>query len=106
MAAGDIFSNMSIPITGTVDVQPAAGVQVMISFIGGSATGAQFLHFGGKNAVGNTGTYDTGYGAGNTTELRTIQTSFNMKMFITNSQYFILIADAGTHNMSYSGIEI
>ena len=104
MTAGDVFSNMCLPVTGSIDIIPAVGVQVMISFVAVSST--NLLHFGGTNAVGTTAAYRTGYGAGTTTEVQAIQNSFNMKMFITNSQYFSLICDAGTHNMSYSGIEM
>ena len=102
MATGDVFVNMYTGIgTGSMDIRPASGVTVMITFIGTDGTSYGPL-LGGRNS--------TGYNPNrqwvltqNDSRLHTLQ---NCKIFINNSEY-IHAKGAHSHNyVSYSGVEI
>ena len=110
MAAGDAFVNMHIPIAAasSVDIQPAAGVQVMISFMGAGFTATAWnCIFNGKNAVGSM-QMGLATGADNTSgEIRRQIFANNSKLFINNSQYFSFSnTGAVTEHFAYSGIEV
>ncbi len=110
MAAGEAFVNMHIPIAAasSVDVQPAAGVQVCITFIGCGFSGTAWnCHWYGKNAVGS---HQFGLSSGNDNnsgEMRRQLAGNNMKLFINNSQYFSFSnAGAVPEYFAYTGIEL
>jgi len=112
MAAGDVFADMAVVVAaGNVDVQPAVGVQACITFIGGDTLAASYAGFSSKNVTtGNViSRFEVGAAGGNdkTVETRRMVNTYNMKLFITNTQILRLhMAGAGTANMAYSGIEI
>lgn len=108
MAAGDVFSNLNMPVTdgAPVDVQPAVGVSICITFV--SSQNNQYTYFGGKNSVGTLSSFTTGLngtGARNDIIAQMNQT-FNMKLFITNTQYLVFSCADTTKSLAYSGIEI
>jgi len=108
MASGDVFANLNLPVTegSPIDVQPAADVQICLTFIGSSNN--TWLSFGGKNSVGTLAAFTTGLngtGAVNSVIAQMSQT-FNMKLFINNSQYIFFTSGDVTRNVAYSGIEI
>jgi len=107
MASGDVFANMYIPVTlgSVVDVQPAGTTQVLISFIGTNDN--DDTRFSGTNAAGNTGFFVQGLGNGDhSIYVKRMINMYNMKLFITNSQYITLATEGGARFMAYSGIEI
>ena len=104
MAAGDVFSNVNIPINsdGTI-VQPAADVEIMLSaFFGIDALG----FFQMVNSTGTSANMFvwSGYG-GDWSQTRYIGT--NVKLFFTNTQYIKLLSSPGnTSVVGYTGIQI
>tara|TARA_R100000963_G_C4597043_1_gene72092 strand:+ start:226 stop:564 length:339 start_codon:yes stop_codon:yes gene_type:complete len=111
MVAGDIIS--ATFASGTQTFQPAAGVEIMIMFVGGSTGnsgslgGSQvgltdgvnaglFHHNMGARAISTSADRSYGYAAVN-------NSGGNLKIGITNTIYLTMIASG---NASYSGIQI
>jgi len=108
LASGDVISSMYTPVASGayLDVQPAAGVSVLITFLT-----ADFLagnpRFRGKNAAGSSSTNLQAAGnAGKTEDIRIWNKGLNMKLFINNSEFFQLHANAGAVVFAYAGIEL
>jgi len=108
MAAGDIFADMGLEISaGTaLDVQPAAGVNAVITFIGGTENSElsgknstrSFIMSGNKNDGSNDitkYTLQSGY-----------YTTTQTKLFINNSEFISFSSASGQSFFAYSGIEI
>jgi len=110
MAAGDLFTVSYLYVaTGTrINIQPAVGVNILITHISGSGAGCR-MH-GVKTGAGS-GNYpiSSSDGAGGTTLELTSWVNFttNMKLFINNTDHFGLENTAAGYNyFSYSGIEL
>lgn len=107
MASGDIFSDMRLDTSGgTIDVQPAASVNVVITFIGGTEH-SQIL---GKNSVGSfimSANKNDGSNAINKYTLQSgYYTTSQTKLFLTNDQYIAFESGSGQSYFAYSGIEL
>ena len=103
MAAGDVFVNMyTLMGTGNFDIQPAAGVTVMITFMGTNNAGGSSASYLGRNATGSgvSGWIDPNI-SGNS-----LKTFTNGKIFINNTQYIRVDGDNVNNYVSYSGMEI
>lgn len=103
MAAGDVFSDHYFPATTAgVDVQPAAGVQVMITFITANTNNTRLVM---KNSSGSFNAY-VPTGTASSDAMTDGRINFNMKLFLTNSEYIQFKPSSGTYYFAYSGIEI
>jgi len=95
MAIGDVVSTVNALAT-ELNLQPAAGVEIMISTIG-QHTEWFWLYNAATLARSN-----IGYIAGGTTQ---VSSASNEKIFVTNPIYLKLAA-ALTWSCGYSGIQI
>tara|TARA_R110000823_G_scaffold277156_1_gene395711 strand:- start:818 stop:1132 length:315 start_codon:yes stop_codon:yes gene_type:complete len=103
MASGDIFANASFNVgTGGTDIIPAAGVNVMITSMGGNSGNGRFYPKGDFAAI-REGASNASSGQG--AEFIQWEGNMNMKHFITNSEYIQFRASTGTMYCFYSGIE-
>jgi hypothetical protein len=95
MAAGDVFANVYQNVNSDFTiVQPAADVEICIFAYFADSTSARL---GVINSVGNMTIQDLGLGL----------TTYNTKIFFTNSQYFRIGSAGGTtSNVGYTGIQI
>ena len=89
MAVGDMVSGFSATST-VLNFQPAVGVSVMITSIGGVTVWSLLTD----------GTITTGY----TTQTESGGKQANVKIFINNSLY--LRIDSTSYNNTYTGIQI
>jgi len=106
MAAGDIFSNMAQTVTNpaTITIQPAASVSVMINYISTDSANTQL--WGNHAGLLSYAMFQNdGNGAGTSVVLNW-QNNNNMKLFLTNSDYILVLPSAGAVKFSYSGIEL
>jgi len=109
MASGDVFANLNFDVTdgSIVTVQPAVGVQICVTFV--SCQNNAYLSFGGENSTGQLSDGFTsglnGTGARNVSMAQMDQ-SWNIKLFINNSQYLYFRCSDTTRDFAYSGIEI
>ena len=100
MASGDIFSNMhTSATTGGTTIAPAAGVNIMITFIAADAAGS--ILFCWNNSTGSFDVEDNNVflgqdkGYGN-----------DCKIFITSIDSIGFKATVGTQYFAYTGIEL
>jgi len=104
MASGDIItSSYNSTTTGGYTVQPAVGVNIMITAMWSTAgyiewrptnsSGSSAMAMSGTNGKTSATTYVSDFGG-------------NLKLFFTNSEYFSLYSISGTQASGYSGIEI
>jgi hypothetical protein len=98
VASGDVFADMFTG--GTYDVQPAVGVQCMITHIMTDTTTAQFYPKGAGGTMSNCYWMDNVTGNSNT--ISDTMSSSPMKFFITNTEFMRI---SGT-NTGYTGIEL
>ena len=104
MAAGDVVtSSYNSTTTGGYTVQPAVGVNIMITAFWGTAG---YINWKPTNSSGSSAMAMAGTN-GRTSETPAAD-SFggNLKLFFTNSEYFQLYSVSGTQQSGYSGIEI
>ncbi len=102
MASGDVFADMYTS-SSNFSVQPAAGVQVMITQIFTSNSGSG--NFYPQNGSGSFKAQFDGGGAGASYGLAFFFNGGNNKIFITNSEYFSL-RSAGALGFAYTGVEM
>ena len=104
MATGDVFADhYTAVVLAGIDIQPAAGVQVLISYITANDANTR-IRF--KNS---TGTFDAFVPTGTTSDnsMPAGRMNQNMKLFLTNTEYINLgSSSATTRYVAYSGIEI
>ncbi|AXH78706.1 MAG: hypothetical protein [Circular genetic element sp.] len=104
MTAGDIVSDMFVQANTTgIVVQPAVGVKVLITWMGGGGD----AHVDGVNASGtNEVNQASGVSTGTNSIIRYQEGAQNMKLFLTNTQYIRFRTTSGVHYVSYTGIEL
>ena len=95
MASGDIVSGISDPNTD-ISLQPAAGVQLMITWIGMDNTTNAYSYLTDGTIQSNS----------TSTSGRAFLSTMNLKQFITNAMYFKIGGIGGTSRSSYTGIQI
>jgi|TARA_R110000823_G_scaffold313212_1_gene440660 hypothetical protein len=101
MAAGDIFANASFNVgTGGTSIIPAVGVNVMLTSMGGNNVSGRVFSKGVFAIISG-----AGVAAGTGAEFVKWDNTFNMKHFITNSEFIQFSASTGTMYCFYSGIE-
>ena len=103
MSAGDVFASQ--PVTsGTVSMQPAASVSVMITNIMCSTDNADLQTPAGYSMKGAAAADSTN----STTFLAKMGWTITTggRIFMTNAVYFNLRSFSGTTGFAYSGIEI
>lgn len=93
MAVGDIVSGQDNVPAGTFTFQPAAGVEIMITWVTGYSLSYYGLTDGANTSLSFAGYNTTEYFGGN-----------NTKLGITNALYFTVNANA-TYG-GFSGIQI
>ena len=104
MAAGDPFVNTYATAASTLVVQPAAGVNVMLSTVKTQTTSARMY---GTNSSGSFPLESHNGSTSYTSAVIFWREMFNCKIFMTNTQYFTFIhSGGGTAYICYSGIEI
>lgn len=103
MASGDVFSDHYFPATTAgVDVQPAAGVQALITLIAANTNNTRLVM---KNSSGSFNAY-VANGTSSSDAMTDGRNNFNMKLFLTNTEYIAFKPSSGTYYFAYSGIEI
>jgi hypothetical protein len=92
--------------TGTAgfDLVPAASAKVMITFIAGSSTNCQLN--GGMTTSSLYPIIGAGLGTSATTKFAEWFGNHNMKLFINSTESVHFNTASGSHQFSYSGIEI
>jgi len=93
MASGDIVGGISDPDT-TLNFQPAATVNICITWINGSNTGSGMSLYNGTISS-STGTF-TNLGGG----------QLSLKLMIDNTNYLSIAGQGGASRSGYTGIQI
>ena len=93
MVAGDIINEVGA-VGAALSFQPAAGVEVVITFVSAYNSWVSF-----SDGVSTAISYNM------STTVPTTGKQINMKMGITNTHYISMAGTAG-HYMAYSGIQI
>lgn len=104
MASGDVFANMAQSTATSITIQPAVGVQAMITFISTDSTTAEL--WGNHGGILSYAMFMSRAAATGTKDMRDWQNNNNMKLFITNTDFIVFVSASGTIKVSYSGIEI
>ena len=105
MASGDVFADMYTPLTGAdMDIQPAATVQVCITWVACSNSGDERFRF--KNSSGVQEMVFTMVSSQTPDMRKAGQLLQNIKCFITNSEYLNFESVGAASYFAYSGIEI
>jgi hypothetical protein len=107
LASGDVVSNFVLSIaSGTVDIQPAAGVTVMINYLTcDTANGI----CGGVNEAGVPISYimhNLDSSGSDTTNVQNWIDKFNLRLFMNNTQFIYLGTSSGAIKFSYGAIEL
>jgi len=107
LASGDVVSNMCFSIaSGTVNIQPAAGVTVMINYLTcDTANGI----LGGVNEAGVPISYimhNLDNSGTDTTSVQDWIDKFNLRLFINNTQFVYVGTSSGAIKFSYGAIEL
>lgn len=103
MAAGEVFSNVNIPLTsdGTT-IRPAINVEIMLSGVFGTSDQPIFQTI---NATGTSANMFSGSVSGATAEARYM--GLNIKLFFTNTEYFRFVVNPGqTGVIGYTGMQL
>jgi len=106
MASGDVFSNMAQTVTSpaTITIQPAATVSVMINYISTDSVNTEL--WGNHAGLLSYAMFQNdGTGTG-TKVVQNWQNNTNMRLFLTNGDFMLVVSTAGAVKFSYSGIEV